>query len=516
MYQSNTILTLSAEDARKFFLRKGSYCSIDLPLYFDFQPLLNSISNKIEDKAIAEVLFNHGLPKKQQNNAKEPKNIEGINHRFYQNKDGRYSWRPLQVINPVFYVFLVHDITKEENWKTIKDRFELFSNDHIDCYSLPLLFKANTKDKALAVTNWWHQIEQKSIELSLDFNCFAITDISDCYGTIYTHAIPWSLHNKEDIKNNRMMPKSDQIDYLGDRIDAIIQAMSYGQTNGIPQGSVLMDFIAEMVLGYVDMKLIKRIQKNSRIESDYKILRYRDDYRIFAKSQEDVVVILKLLSEELAELNFKLNTQKTLISSNIIRDSIKPDKVFWNLAKQEETTLQKHLLLIHDLTLKWPNSGSVNKALDQFYSRIYPLSLFKEQDERVLISILVDIAQNNPKSWPVVVSILSKIFSLEPDKKEIEDYVNKIQAKFSETPNVGHLDVWMQRLTYKWLPKKQYDEGLCKIISGESNDILWDVSWLKKDIQDVVRQTSIIDRNILETMDMVIQPSEVELFNNQY
>lgn len=271
-----------------------------------------------------------------------------------------------------------------------------------------------------------------------------------------------------------------------------------------------------MVLGYVDMKLIKRIQKNSRIESDYKILRYRDDYRIFAKSQEDVVVILKLLSEELAELNFKLNTQKTLISSNIIRDSIKPDKVFWNLAKQEETTLQKHLLLIHDLTLKWPNSGSVNKALDQFYSRIYPLSLFKEQDERVLISILVDIAQNNPKSWPVVVSILSKIFSLEPDKKEIEDYVNKIQAKFSETPNVGHLDVWMQRLTYKWLPKKQYDEGLCKIISGESNDILWDVSWLKKDIQDVVRQTSIIDRNILETMDMVIQPSEVELFNNQY
>ena len=127
MYQSNTILTLSAEDARKFFLRKGSYCSIDLPLYFDFQPLLNSISNKIEDKAIAEVLFNHGLPKKQQNNAKEPKNIEGINHRFYQNKDGRYSWRPLQVINPVFYVFLVHDITKEENWKTIKDRFELFA-----------------------------------------------------------------------------------------------------------------------------------------------------------------------------------------------------------------------------------------------------------------------------------------------------------------------------------------------------------------------------------------------------
>jgi hypothetical protein len=28
--------------------------------------------------------------------------------------------------------------------------------------------------------------------------------------------------------------------------------MNNGQTNGIPQGSVLMDFIAEMVLGYID------------------------------------------------------------------------------------------------------------------------------------------------------------------------------------------------------------------------------------------------------------------------
>jgi hypothetical protein len=29
-----------------------------------------------------------------------------------------------------------------------------------------------------------------------------------------------------------------------------MQGMNYGQTNGIPQGSVLMDFIAEMVLGF--------------------------------------------------------------------------------------------------------------------------------------------------------------------------------------------------------------------------------------------------------------------------
>jgi hypothetical protein len=34
-----------------------------------------------------------------------------------------------------------------------------------------------------------------------------------------------------------------------------MRGMNFSQTNGIPQGSVLMDFIAEMVLGYIDERL---------------------------------------------------------------------------------------------------------------------------------------------------------------------------------------------------------------------------------------------------------------------
>jgi hypothetical protein len=42
-------------------------------------------------------------------------------------------------------------------------------------------------------------------------------------------------------KRNRSDKKS-----IGNIIDTAMQGMNYGQTNGIPQGSVLMDFIAEM------------------------------------------------------------------------------------------------------------------------------------------------------------------------------------------------------------------------------------------------------------------------------
>ena len=60
--------------------------------------------------------------------------------------------------------------------------------------------------------------------------------------------------------------------------------MTYNQTNGIPQGSVLMDFLAEIVLGYADTKITEKI--DSEI-SDYKIIRYRDDYKIFVHSNAD-------------------------------------------------------------------------------------------------------------------------------------------------------------------------------------------------------------------------------------
>jgi hypothetical protein len=44
---------------------------------------------------------------------------------------------------------------------------------------------------------------------------------------------------------------------------------------------------------------------------------------------QDGEIITKLLTETLIDLGLKLNTQKTESTRNIIRDSIKPDKLFW-------------------------------------------------------------------------------------------------------------------------------------------------------------------------------------------
>jgi len=115
--------------------------------------------------------------------------------------------------------------------------------------------------------------------------------------------------------------------------------MSYGQTNGIPQGSVLMDFISEIVLGYVDSLLTEELEKLNIIE--YKILRYRDDYRIFTNNSLLAEQITKILSEILSDLGLKLNADKTKASNDLIKSSIKSDKRYWIANKRIAGNKQK-------------------------------------------------------------------------------------------------------------------------------------------------------------------------------
>src|SRR5690554_7736423 len=105
-----------------------------------------------------------------------------------------------------------------------------------------------------------------------------------------------------------------------------------------------MDFIAELVLGYVDLKVANKIDEN--YINYFKILHYRDDYRVFVNSSEDGEKILKVLSEVLTELGLRLNSNKTKFSSDVVGASIKEDKKAWIVSKSFHRSLFKHAMLI--------------------------------------------------------------------------------------------------------------------------------------------------------------------------
>ncbi|MCB5035345.1 RNA-directed DNA polymerase, partial [Streptococcus mutans] len=324
---NRSVLDMTSSEARKFFLKAESYFSVKLPPYFNLKEILEESAKLIGNSDMNSISYGQKNIKKFNKNASELdveyiKDASDVNLRIMANKDAKYAWRPFQLIHPILYVDLVNTITKDENWQTIVDRFSEFQSDNrINCISIPVESTGEKLDQAEQILNWWKNLEQAQIALSLDYEYCIHTDITDCYPSIYTHTIPWALHDKNWAKENRK-------EGIGNIIDSKLQSMQNGQTNGIPQGSSLMDFIAEMVLGYADTQLIKLANKKG-LDNDYKILRYRDDYRIFSNQLNTAESLMKILSEVLLDLNLKINSKKTFLCNDIIIDGVKPDKIYW-------------------------------------------------------------------------------------------------------------------------------------------------------------------------------------------
>ncbi len=497
------ISELTNIEARKVLLNATSYSTIELPAYFDFQNLLDKLQKLYEEDRINFC------------NYRQAKDIDKVNYNFYQNKDGNLSWRKLQLINPAIYVLLVNEITNDSNWSQIQKVLNQQDSYHIKCNSIPIV-NNNIVRKSDTIQNWWSSVEQESIIKSLRYNWLAITDITDCYGSIYTHSISWAILGINEAK------KSKGNDLFPNNIDSILRAMSYGQTNGIPQGSLIMDLLAEVILCATD-KILKESIINEGIE-DFQIIRYRDDYRIYTKNQEDVIKILKILNDTLLVFNFKLNNQKTFMSSNLITDSIKIDKLYWNELNQElndKKSLQRHLLLIHKLATNHANSGSIKTALTDFFEEVSnaPERVLNE-NTMVLISIIVDIVVKNPNCYSIGIIGLGLLFKY-LNNDQIKQILEIIEEKIKIIPHNSFLKIWIQRLTIKKniVFSLCNDEILCKIASSKSgaNKNLWSLKWLNnKKVKDAIESTPIINKMRLQELPEIPLLDELKVFHNIY
>ena len=159
----------------------------------------------------------------------------------------------LTLANPFLYYMLARDICSEPAWKKITECFNLYSNRHISACAIPRV-KVDDKPEpfknSTSILNWWSSMEQRSIELSLKYRYMFITDITNCFGQINPESISWALARKgteyETTENEK----------LASTIGLYLRAMQEGRNIGIPQGSSLFSFLAEIILGYADMLLV--------------------------------------------------------------------------------------------------------------------------------------------------------------------------------------------------------------------------------------------------------------------
>ena len=490
-----SILNLKSGQAQRFLLKGEAYCRFGLPDYLEFDKVLDDV-----DKYLAT----HALRSVTQNSHRQ----WGVNHTIVDNKDGRYAWRPMMLVHPVHYVNLVNLITEKRNWRTLRARFDALNrNSRITCTSIPVKGRKKDgnrarRDRVAMIRQWWKEIEQRSIRFALEYEYVCHTDISDCYGSIYTHSIAWAMHGKRKAKRHRR----DKT-LLGNKIDQCLQGINEGQTNGIPQGSVLLDLVVELVLCYAD-KTIGQRAKEAGI-TDYRILRHRDDYRIFVNSPPEGERLLKIVSEVMYSLGLKLNPSKTELSDDVLTSVVKDDKIHWNRSVQYRRILQKHLMLIRGLSKSHPHSGSLVKALAGFDRRLNDRK--KVSDAHELVSIIVDIALRNPRAYAVCASIVSKLLPRLKSKKR-KRVLGALLRRFEKIPNTGHLQIWLQRFTYPTDPTLQYNEPVCELVAGNNADI-WNSDWITSTkLKKLLNPSKVVNKAKLSKLTPTISPDEVDVF----
>ena len=521
------ILSLTAKEAFDFLMKSEQYHSFELPEYFVFDEVLQFVHDTIGDKKYDDCLANIS-----------PDNLGNVNLDILLNKDGKYAVRPLVLANPYLYYFLVRELCNPSGWNAIQKCFKAYEVPHLSSCALPVVpDKVESFHKSTTILNWWNAMEQRSIELSMEYRYMFITDITNCYGSINPQSIEWALA----CKNTRLENNSNGA--LANNIQKYLRALQHGHNIGIPQGSALFDFVGEIVLGYSDLLFHEALQRENI--TGYEVIRYRDDYRIFCNDRDKLERISYILQHVLESLNLRLNSQKTKISDSIVTDSIKSDKLqyiyntpIFNKKGCDFDSFEKHLLFILLFGRDFPNSGQLKNMLSDIDKRIKDWlqpyddevftesSVFKNMRHRKIVggsilamtAVAAQIALENVSVSHYALRVISRMIDSLEDTEEKRAVIEKVYNKLCKQPNSDYNQLWLQNITYCQDSENDvspYEVRLCKVVMGEDVQ-LWNNEWLKTELSNDFPQSSIIDEETLAKVTPVITFRESRIYSEYF
>lgn len=535
--KTKNILSLIHTEAMDFFLKSEQYHGFELPEYFVFDDLLQNVKNAIGETPYEECL-QEGMSSEQ---------LPDVNLDILLNKDGRYAVRPIILANPFLYYFLVREICNEQSWTVIKHLFEKFNVPHITSCALPVIPKEREPfHKSTTILNWWSSMEQRSIELSLEYRYMFVTDITNCYGSVNPQAFDWAFSFK-DTKY-----ETEHVNPIAKNIQKYLRAFQQGRNIGIPQGSAIFDFVGEIILGYSDFLLHEAIQSEG-ITAPYEIIRYRDDYRIFCNDKDELEKISYILQHVLERLNFRMNSKKTKISDSIVTDAVKPDKLayiyntpIFNKKGCDFDSFEKHLLYILMFARQYPDSGSIKTMLSDIDKRIEDWLKPYEEDvttiplleegepktekitkQRRLVggsvhamsAVCAQIALENVGCCHYALRVLSRMVDSLKDEKEKSAIISLVYSKLCNQPNSDYNQLWLQNITYQQDNKKgtsPYKMKLCRVVAGDKGVELWNNEWVMPKFLSNLHINKIVNIETLKNVTPVITFRERRAYDSQY
>lgn len=247
---------------------------------------------------------------------------------YYESMRNTNIPRPLGIPTPMSYEILCRDLS--ENWDKIREVFR--NNTGTDVYKVSRIhIRKRAADKVLLEMTYEDDgiegdaydeiptsidsIEEEDSLFSMNYKNWKVdgnpvidfglgkryvvkADISQCFPSVYTHAIPWALVGKTTAKSDRNKNK------WFNKIDHSCQYMRDGETHGLLIGPHSSNLISEI--------LLTKIDKEMRTKG-YDYIRNIDDYTCYTETYERAEQFLIELSEEMRKYDFILNHKKTTI-----------------------------------------------------------------------------------------------------------------------------------------------------------------------------------------------------------
>lgn len=500
----SSIFSLSSHEVKALLADQNNYSyGVALPEYIDFQPILDRLFS-IDDSNLTE---------------KGAISSSGANFKIMLNKDGRYSWRLIELIHPVLYAHIVNTVSN--SWDEITERpkrlLEYNNENGLSCASQLWCIDGKLMNQQLA---WWKHFEQYTLAESLKFNYIHKIDISGCYDSIYTHSIAWAIHGK-DLFCNLNNQKDPSL--IGNKLDKLIRSGRQNQTNGIPQGSLLSDLLAELVLIDIDYDILNKLKGHT---GNFRIIRYVDDYNVLTDSSQTGEAIIKAIAEVLADRRMRINELKVISSENIVKNAVKSDKVPLLSLPQAPftsppatsndftTTVASHnrILQIYNFSCLYPNSGSLKKLLIELRNLCNHGEYLQSDTIPAIVAILAKISIYNPKVIPICVSIIERSLSV---VNYDDDLIGNLQYAFQKIPFTDYIDIWLQRMLIGC--KKEYTpQSLMTqcIDGGGTSPCIWDNSWITcSNVKEVLERTPILDHTALDAITPDINIDNLNLWS---
>lgn len=348
--------------------------------------------------------------------------IAGLNESPTREKSGydvvtynttRYNnaFRELSLVHPKPYALLAKHIY--DNWERIR---------YIEENQNSIIKPEQHEDGRILVMNYEDPIEKTTRALTESFGKkFQVhADVSNCFNSIYSHAIAWGLVGFEHAKQNRR----DNLWF--NALDKFQRKCKRNETQGIPIGTATSNISLEIILGKVDEEL-----RND----GFSFYRYVDDYSCYCETNEDAHRFILKLGKSLAKYKLSLNIQKTKII-----ELPTPDQDAWviellsslpsrlNKAHDDEPklTASEAITFINNaLTInKHTPDGSVLKYAIQLIS-----NFLDDRAPEAVYSAVLNLSWHYPILIPYLDLLLDKSHII---REEIETHLSKLVLENSK------------------------------------------------------------------------------------